>query len=207
MFMNVKKGNLFIRIGLLLIVAALLLTVYNIWADKRAGKASREALDTLIGQIESSRENSLDNKTANNEPLYERYPEMDMPHINIDGKDYIGILKIDSLGLELPVKGDFSYKGLKEAPCRYVGSVYTDDMIIAGHNFARHFGGLKNIGTGDELSFTDSEGNVFLYRVTEILQINGTDVEGMKSGKWDLTLFTCTISGRNRIAVRFERVK
>lgn len=206
MFMNIKKGNIFIRVGLLLIVAAFLLTVHNIWDNVRAEKASQESLDFLRELIESSRENSLDNKTANNQPLYERYPEMDMPLINIDGKDYIGILKIESLGLELPVKGEFSYSGLKDAPCRYEGSAYMDNMIIAGHNFSSHFGGLKNIGIGNEASFTDGDGNVFLYRVTETLQIDGTDVEGMKSGEWDLTLFTCTISGRNRIAVRFDRV-
>lgn len=205
--MNVNKGNFFIRIGLLLIVAAFLMTAYNIWDNIRAGKVSQDALNFLRDQIESSRENSLDNKTANGEPLYKRYPEMDMPLINIEGKDYIGILKIDAIGLELPVKGEFSYPDLRETPCRYKGSVYIDNMIIAGHNFARHFGGLKNISIGDEARFTDGEGNVFLYKATDIMQIDGTDIDGMQEGEWDLTLFTCTLSGRSRVAVRFKRVR
>lgn len=205
--MNLNKGKIFIRIGLLLIAAAFLLTAYNIWDNTRAGRASQAALDTLRAQIELARENSLDNKTANDEPLYKRYPEMDMPLINIDGEDYIGILNISTLGLELPVKGEFSYSNLRVAPCRYEGSAYMDNMIIAGHNFARHFGGLKNINVGDRASFTDGDGNEFLYSVTEIMQVDGTDVEGIKEGEWDLTLFTCTISGRSRVAVRFKRVE
>ncbi len=207
MFMKAKKGNIFIRLGLLLIGAAFLLTAYNIGSNIRAGKLSQEALSVLIGEIESGRKNSLDNKTANDKPLYERYPEMDMPLININGKDYIGILKIDSLGMELPIKSEFSYPNLRETPCRYDGSVYTNNMIIAGHNYARHFGNLKNIAIGDEAIFIDGDGNEFKYCVSDVLQVEGTDMEGMKSGQWDLTLFTCTLNGRNRIAVRLEKVK
>lgn len=205
--MNVNKGKIFIRIGLLLIAAAFLLTIYNVWDNVRAGKASQETLDILRGQIEIGRENSLDNKTVNNEPLYKRYPEMDMPLININGKNYIGILNITTLDLELPVNGEFSYSELKEAPCRYEGSAYTNNMIIAGHNFTRHFGRLKNLNIGDAASFTDGDGNVFLYRVTEIVEIGGTDVDEIRSGEWDMTLFTCTISGSNRVAVRFKYTK
>ncbi len=204
--MNVNKGKLFIRIGLLLIVAALLLTVYNIYENKRAGRLSQEALDALNVRIADASLESLDTKTNNTKPLYERYPQMDMPHIDIDGVDYIGILKIDKLNLSLPIKGKFSYSGLRIAPCRYDGSVYTDNMIIAGHNFSRHFGNLKNLSIDDTASFTDADGNSFMYKVTEITQIKGTDIEGMKNGDWDLTLFTCTISGGSRVAVRFERI-
>ncbi len=204
---NLNKGKIFIRIGLLLIVAAFLLTAYNIWDNARAGRASQEALDALRAQIELAKENSLDTKTANEEPLYKRYPEMDMPLIKIDGEDYIGILNIPALGLELPVKGEFSFSNLRVAPCRYEGSAYMDNMIIAGHNFARHFGRLKNINIGDRVSFTDGDGNRFLYDVSEIMQVDGADVEGIKEGEWDLTLFTCTISGRSRVAVRLKRVE
>lgn len=202
-----KKSVLFIRIGLLLIATAFLLSAYNIFAATRAERASQKALDALLSQIEIAKQNSLDLQTLGNQPLYESYPQMDMPAIEIDGKNYIGIIKIDSLNLALPVKGEFSYSGLRAAPCRYSGSVYTDDMIIAGHNYAKHFSQLKNLNIGDTMSFTDGDGNVFNYQVSEILQINGNDVEAMKSGEWDLTLFTCTMSGRDRVTIRLIKIK
>ncbi|MBR5268101.1 MAG: hypothetical protein IKV59_09585, partial [Lachnospiraceae bacterium] len=46
-----KKGNLFTGIGLLLIVAALFLTGYNIWDDYRAGQASQEIVNEVMQLI------------------------------------------------------------------------------------------------------------------------------------------------------------
>ena len=34
--------------------------------------------------------------------------------------------------------------------------------------------------------------------------LNPTDIEGMESGNWDLTLFTCTVGGQSRVTIRFE---
>lgn len=202
-----KKGDLFIRLGLLLIVAALLLTAYNIFSAKMAGEKAEVALQTLKADIQTIEEESVDIVTADNRPLYEQYPDMEMPLVEIDGETYIGILSLPSLGVELPVKGDFSYKALLSAPCRYYGSVYLNNMIICAHNYNSHFGRLKNLQGGDRVSFTDGDGNQFLYSVAEIVQVNGSDVDAMKNGEWDLTLFTCTLNGCERVAVRLDKIE
>lgn len=203
--MKAKKGNIFIRIGLLLIAAAFFIAVYNIFADYRAGQKSDEALKSLKTGIETAAIDSINDDTADGVPLYKKYPDMDMPLVNIDGEYYVGILSIPTLDIELPVKGEFSYGSLRNSPCRYDGSVYLDNMIIAAHNYKRHFGRLKNINIGDKVSFTDGDGNAFLYSVSDVIQVEGTDIEGMKGGQWDMTLFTCTLSGQERIAVRLKR--
>lgn len=131
-----------------------------------------------------------------------------MPTIEIDSYDYIGTLTVSRFGLELPVMSEWSYPGLKIAPGRYRGSVWTDDLIICGHNYERHFGNLKNLESGDEIIFTDVNNNVFTYQVEEVIILQPTDVEEMvsqESGEWDLTLFTCTIGGRTRVTVRCTR--
>ena len=128
-----------------------------------------------------------------------------MPTINIDGNEYIGVLDIPALGIRLPVMGDWSYPKLRTAPCRYTGSVYDDDLVICGHNYQRHFGGLKNLTAGDTLMFTDEGGNVSSYTVTEVVQLSGTALGEMKAGDWDLTLFTCTVGGQLRVTVRCMR--
>ena len=33
---------------------------------------------------------------------------------------------------------------------------------------------------------------------------NGENIEGIESGNWDLTLFTCTVGGQSRVTIRFE---
>ena len=132
---------------------------------------------------------------------------MEMPRETVEGEEYLGTLEIPALGLKLPIMAEWSYPRLKKAPCRYSGSVYTDDMVLAGHNDKTHFGGLKRLSMDDEIRFTDVEGNLFRYRVIDLETLDGTAVEDMEQGNPGLTLFTCTLGGRSRLAVRAERVE
>lgn len=136
------------------------------------------------------------------QPDFVRYPDMEMPTEEIDGHDYIGVLEIPSLELSLPVMSEWSNEKFKMAPCRYVGSVYSEDIVIAAHNYQRHFGKLKTLREGDEVCFTDVEGNVFIYAVSGFDTLGKKDVEEMTTGEWDMTLFTCTPGGAKRVTVR-----
>ena len=128
-----------------------------------------------------------------------------MPTVSFDGNDYIGRVDIPSLGLSLPVISEWSYPRLKIAPCRYTGSAYLDNLIIAAHNYSSYFGNLNRLNTGDTVTFTDVDGNQFTYAVSLIEDLPGTAIEEMQAGEWDLTLFTCTLGGRSRVTVRCER--
>ena len=188
---KVKKGTYMIVSGLILIVLALLLVFYNMNDDIRAGKSVKKTIEKVHElNIEPS---GIDYKVC---------PDMDMPVVNIDGVDYCGTLYIPSYDLELPVINDWSYPNLRIAPCRYKGSAYTKDLIIAAHNYKTHFGNLSHLVEGDEIIFTDMDENKFTYRVLEVEFISGSDVPYMEDGDWDLTLFTCNLSGRQRITVR-----
>lgn len=136
------------------------------------------------------------------QPPFVQYPEMEMPTREIDGQTYIGMVEVPALELSLPVISEWTYPRLKKAPCRYVGSVYSKDMVICGHNYDRHFGRLKELAVGDEVRFTDMDGNVFSYSVCGTEQLGKYAVEDMLAGEWDLTLFTCTKGGRMRVTVR-----
>ena len=64
--------------------------------------------------------------------------------------------------------------------------------------------------SGNIISFTDTDGIQYRYRVEYSETIEGRDVEQMFSGgssEWDLTLFTCTLSGRSRVTVRASLIK
>lgn len=201
--MKRKAGKLLMTIGLLLIAAAFLLMVYNIWESKKAENMSEE----ILNQIKDEQDENVSSDDADEKPLYEIYPDMEMPVLRIDGVDYIGILTVPSLGLELPVAGNWSYPNLRRSPCRYKGSAYSNDMIIAGHNYSRHFGGLKNLAIGEEISFRDVDGHIFQYQVDDIETIPGTAVEDMDAGEWDMTLFTCTYGGKSRVTIRCRKLE
>lgn len=189
-----KKGRILMGIGVLLILAALFLAGHNILQTRKAAEASKKVLTQMesmgIGDYEG------------NPDAYEQYPDLDMPTIVIDDASYIGILEIPVLDLRLPVMESWSYEQLETAPCRYDGSAYQGDLIIAGHNYDTHFGKLKLLGAGDAVVFTDVDGNTFNYQVaeSEIVDENGT--VQMYAGDWELTLFTCTYDGGERVTVR-----
>ena len=190
--------------GLLLIAAALALAAYNVIDAQRAARSAAQALEAL-SQTTAVSAAEPEEASADNAPAYLADPEMPMPTVSFDGNDYIGRVDIPSLGLSLPVISEWSYPRLKIAPCRYTGSAYLDNLIIAAHNYSSHFGNLNRLNTGDTVTFTDVDGNQFTYAVSLIEDLPGTAIEEMQAGEWDLTLFTCTLGGRSRITVRCER--
>lgn len=137
------------------------------------------------------------------QPEFVRNPQMQMPTYKIDGRAYIGVLEVPSKDLTLPVMSEWSYSALRIAPCRYAGSAYSGDLVIAGHNYARHFSPVKRLKAGDKVDFTDADGNVFHYVVSKLETLEKTEVDRMiDADGWDLTLFTCNSGGSRRVAVR-----
>lgn len=209
------KGKVFMTMGLLLIGASIALIVYNIWDDKRAGDLSNQVLEQIAYvKKEPVEDPDMD---PGQEPIEETIPDyilnpfMEMPTRTIDENQYIGVIDLPTIELSLPIMSDLSASKLKISPNRYKGSVYTDDIIIAGHNYRSHFGGLAKISPGEELIFTDIDGNQFHYIVDKIEIIKDVDIEGMESGEWDLTLFTCTYDGtvgsEDRLTIRGKKIQ
>ena len=211
--MRKNKGFVPIFLGLLLIAAALLLTAYNLYDSRRAEDTARQVVarleerlpaESLPAETQPQPEKETAPVSEVEIPDYVLNPEMEMPEETIEGRAYIGILRIPALELELPVLSGWSYPGLKIAPCRYSGSAYTGDLILCAHNYSSHFGRLKSLRPGDEITFTDVDGNCFSYQVAELETLEPTAIEEMESGDWDLTLFTCTVGGKTRVTLRCE---
>ena len=137
-------------------------------------------------------------------PNYVLNPNMDMPQKNMYGYGYIATLSLPRLKLELPIMDKWDYHRLRIAPCRYFGSAYTANLVIAAHNYRSHFGRLTSMRLGDEVTLTDMDGNVFRYEVAEVTTLSPNAVETMTSGEWPLTLFTCTVGGQQRVTVRCD---
>ena len=207
-----RVGNILLAAGALFLAAALLLTGSNLFETYQAGQASERLSQEVRSRIgsQAQEESSLSQAAlAGGEeetPEYLRNPEMEMPVEEIEGNGYIGLLEIPALGLSLPVMSEWSYQKLKLAPCRYSGSAYTGNFTIAGHNYSTHFGPIGGLNAGDSITFTDMRGNRFAYEVQVVETLEATAVEDMVSEEWDLTLFTCDLSGESRVTVRCLQV-
>ena len=209
--MKSKLGTLFIALGVLALLGAAGLFGYNQWDNARAEKAADAVLNQLEETLEQPKillpgESEAASATAE-EPAEEEADGMTVTFI--DGYDYIGYVSIPSIGLALPVMKQWSYPGLKIAPGRYSGSLYTDDLVIAGHNYARHFSPLTHLTVGTEVLFVDMNDNTWHYAVSDTEVLQPTQIEEMAvktpDSNWDLTLFTCTTTGQARYALRCVR--
>ena len=202
-----KKGKILIIIGIILIAGALALIGWNLWTGYAAAKAADEAAQKVMDLTNTDpvppEGRLLSDDPADIEyPDYILNPDMEMPVKTVDSRDYIGTLSIPGLGILLPVQSEWNYPNLRISPCRYSGTAYKGNFVICAHNYDRHFGQIKNLRYGDKISFLDLDGNRFSYIIEEVETLRPTAVEEMTSDEWDLTLFTCTLGGSTRIAVR-----
>lgn len=217
--MKRKAGMICMILGAVLIGAALSLFLYNEWDSARAEERAEQVLEQMQKQTEDdAAEEETENENLGGEETKRTEQENTLADtddfgekmISIDGNEYIGWISIPSISLELPVMAQWSEEGLKTAPGRYAGSLAEDNLVIAGHNYRRHFSPIKWLEPGTEVCFTDAEERVRYYEIEETEELLPDQVDAMitktETDTWDLTLFTCTTSGQARCAVRCKRI-
>ena len=198
-----------IVLGICCLISSLGLIIYNHWEAEQAQNASENLLQDVR---ESMRDNTHD-ESISEESTPEETAEIpaDVPQEmltkKVNGYDCIGILSIPVLELELPVLTDWSYAKLKIAPCHYFGSYYETDFVIAAHNYPSHFGRLSELQPKDLILFTDISGTVYCYEVVLLETLPANATEEMITSGFDLSLYTCTPGGANRVTVRCNTAK
>ena len=205
-----RLSKIFIILGVCLLVGSAGVAVYNYYEEKNADAESAVVLGKIAEVIPEGVTRKENEKIEDPEeweiPAYILDPEREMPTVKIDGYEYIGVLEVPSIELDLPIMSSWNDEKLKITPCRYVGSAYQNNLVIAGHNYRSHFNPLKKFVGGETVIFTDVEGNRFTYEVGSVETMKGTEVERMVLTDWDLTLFTCTYNGQSRFALRCRLV-
>lgn len=190
-------------LGAAMICGSLGLLLFNQQQQTMAARSVDAVMPQLVTAIHESKRLPEESQPPQKLPLQQR----EMVAQEIDGHNYIGFVGIPALELELPVMADWTYPQLKIAPCRFTGSIFTDDLVIMAHNFERHFGRIRDLKPGDTVTFTDMEGQTISYEVVVLDILHPTAVEDMTAGEYDLTLFTCTYGGKSRVTVRCDRMK
>lgn len=211
MAMPKKSGIIFVTMGAVLMLSALLLFLYNGYEERRAGEEAELLLDDIQSAIAEETEPTTGPTeieivlTESTEPT-ETLPA-EMPVVEIDGYEYIGYLFIPDLELELPVMSEWDYNRLKVAPCRHFGSSRTDDLVIAAHNYKTHFGSLSSLEVGAEIIFTDMDGIENRYTLMKAPETLAPDaVDAVQNSGYDLVLYTCTPGGATRVVAFCDRV-
>ena len=198
-----------IVLGICCLIASVGFIAYNHWEEENAQNASKNILqDVQENILDNTREESTSEDSDRDESV--AIP-VDVPQemltTQVDGYDCIGVLSIPVLELDLPVLTDWSYAKLKIAPCHYFGSYYEKDFVIAAHNYQSHFGRLSELQPKDLILFTDISGTVYCYEVVLLETLPGNATEEMITSGFDLSLYTCTPGGANRVTVRCNTAK
>lgn len=188
-----RIGTLCVILGSLCITAAAILLGLNLREEHRAAATTQRLLPAVAQRIEQSpaAATGLAGEAT----------------VLLDKEEYLGILSLPALGLELPVQARWDMESLRQSPCRYAGTLAGSDLVIAAHNYRRHFAALHTLQVGDAVLFTDAAGENHRYTVSSIETLHATAVAEMLAGEWDLTLFTCNYDGTARVTVRCERTE
>lgn len=210
-----KTGTVFIILGAALLAAALALFAFNRQDNAAAEQAVVEVMPRLVEQIRAEREAETAQPNIQDHSELEMYipvellteEDVQMEELEVDGDGYIGYITMPSLSLELPVMGDWNYRKLEIAPCRYTGSVRGENLVIMAHNYPSLFRNLKLLNLSDRVTFTDVRGRTMVYEVVAKDLLDPAEVEEMTAGDYDLTLFTCTYGGASRVTVYCDKVK
>ena len=192
--------------AVLMLVSAGILLFYNSKENNRVEQESLETVTELENILEQQIIEQNNNKIEEtNDTGNSTVSSNDRTSISVNGHNYIGIVYIPILNnLALPVIEDCTESNLKVSGCRYSGSLKENNIVIAGHNYKSSFGKLSRLKVGNIVYFKDANGAVYKYHCKSIETLSPKSVNEMVTGDWDLTLFTCTYNGANRVAYRFE---
>ncbi len=201
--MKQKLGTALMAAGIVLLLCAVGLVVYNTSQEHYAAQSSEQYLTVLVDTTPTTIPD-VSPSLPETKPT-EKAEVEEMPTVVIDGREFIGYMTLPALGLELPVLSQIDDEGLQTAPCRYVGTVSAGNLVIGAHNYSSHFGRLTAMSVGDEIVFTDARGCRTVYGVADMEILDPYAVPDLTSGEYPLTLFTCTYGGAQRIVVRCDR--
>ena len=225
--MRKHKTVIFLTLGFLVGVCILLYPAFSdFWNSKTQSRAITNYESVLDNLDENEYSAIFERAHAYNKALYEtNYPLMDYKQVpgyydtlRITDNDMIGYLKIDRIGVELPI-----YHGTSDDVLnRGVGHLEGSSLPIGGENThsimsahrglpsSKLFTDLDRVEKGDTFQIIILD-QVLTYQVEFIKVIEPTDISDLQiiEGGDYCTLFTCTPYGINthRLLVRGVRIE
>ena len=225
--MRKHKTVIFLTIGFLVGICILLYpTLSDYWNSKTQSRAITDYESVLENMNEDAYKLLFENAHAYNKALYEtNYPLIDYKNVpgyyetlSVTDNNMIGYLKIDRIGVELPI-----YHGTSDAVLnKGVGHLEGSSLPVGGENThcimsahrglpsSKLFTDLDRVELGDTFQIVVLD-QVLTYQVDFIKIIEPNDISNMQiiEGGDYCTLFTCTPYGINthRLLVRGIRIE
>ncbi len=150
-----SKNTIMTIVGALLLLSAAGLLLFTRYSGRISEEKSSEYLSEF-DEIVYGEKAALDGMSG------------DMPVLSIDGIDMIGKIAVPSYGVSIPVMNE----SINGAVFRIVGSLYDGDLTVVGSSKDLLYC-AQQITTGDELDFTDVQGNTYILEAERISHSTG----------------------------------
>jgi len=162
--------------GIALIFASFAIVVCSQLSLSKAAAANTEIVASLYSIMPEEHNGFFDDR-ANTA----------MPAVELNGKDYVGIIEIPLYNTSLPVASSWGKRDVTSLPCRYSGSLYDGSLIIGASE--AQFKSADTISVGDEITFTDMTGAVFNYIISDIRVSDKAEIDALLFETADLSVF------------------
>lgn len=169
----------FVFAGVLLLAAAMSLFLFGAWKSATQREELSEAMLSM--------QELFNDSTAG---LIGDWAGEDMPQLEIDGRNYIGLLEVPECGIALPVAAAWETGLFPFRPARYSGTLYNDSLVIGGSNAEDSFAFIGQLDAGDWVNFTDVQGIRYVFAVSKITHNTTIDIDELRSFDTPLLLFT-----------------
>lgn len=186
-----SKSKLILLLGAVFIFCGLGLLVFSINATKNTQKKAADMMERL--------EEILPPRSMG---IKDDYSSMQMPVLELDGIEVIGIVEIPEWNVALPFISTWNTKTFHSLPQRFSGTIYDDSLIVGGMDQAGQFDCLKKLDIGNEIIVTDMTGAQFSYVVERIERRKSAEAEVLEDEQSKLTLFVRDASSMEYIMVR-----
>lgn len=164
--------------------------------------------------INLSKNEQLSNSLIENYNIYKLYSSdsnyTNFQESNINSLNTIfGIIEIPKIEVYYPIFSHLNEELLKISPCKFFGDSLdkNGNICIAGHNYdnSMFFSKISDLNIGDEIFIFSNNGKQYIYKVTDIYEVNSSDLSPIfdySEFEKTLTLVTCNNITSNRIILR-----
>ena len=171
-----NKKSVFVVSGVLLIGLALILLFswqFNISSSKQKADSYIDTIFSLIPTPTAG----IPEERQNNK----------MAVLSLDGTDFAGVIEMPRFSSLLPVCANWG--NLTKTPSVFDGSIYDGTLKIGATTQEGQYDFYREISVGDEVFFTDMEGNRYRYEITSLRYEKHADAESLVKEDAALTLF------------------
>ena len=127
-----------------------------------------------------------------------------------EGYDVLGQIVIEKVGIENYILDSTETDAMDKAPVKLYGDTINQEgnFCIAGHNYDEMFAKLIDLEVGDQFYIEDQEGIIQDYKITEILEVEPSDLHPLMpvTDKIQVTLITCEEEATQRLVIKAERI-